>query len=62
MSRKAVGGGRRPRRDKGQRRVVSVAGYPALATDVFVIVTLLAIPDAGRFQEISLWPAAGKER
>jgi len=27
-----------------------------------VVVTLLAIPDAGSFQELSLRPAAGKER
>jgi hypothetical protein len=46
----------------GQRRVVSVAGYPVLVADAGVIVTLLAIPDAGTFQELSLRPTAGKER
>ena len=46
----------------GQRRVVSVGGYPPLAADARVVVTLPAIPDAGSFQEVSLRPAAGKER
>jgi hypothetical protein len=46
----------------GQRRVVSVAAYPTLAADAGVIVTLLAIPDAGNFQEVSLRSAPGKER
>jgi hypothetical protein len=46
----------------GQRWVVSVAGYPTLAADAGVIVTLLAIPDAGSFQELSARLAAGKER
>jgi hypothetical protein len=47
---------------EGQRRVVSVAGYPTLTTDTRVVVTLLAMPDAGSFQELSLRPAGGKER
>ena len=46
----------------GQRRVVSVAGYQTLALDARVVVTLLTIPDAGSVQELSLRPAAGKER
>ena len=46
----------------GVRQRVSVAGYPTLAADARVVVTLLAIPDAGSFQELSLRPAAGKER
>jgi hypothetical protein len=46
----------------GVRQRVSVAGYPTLTADARVTVTLLAIPDAGSFQELSLRPAAGKER
>jgi hypothetical protein len=46
----------------GVRQRVSVAGYPTLAADARVVVTLLAIPDAGSFQELSLRPAGGKER
>jgi hypothetical protein len=46
----------------GVRQRVSVAGYPTLTADARVVVTLLAIPDAGSFQELSLRPAGGKER
>jgi hypothetical protein len=46
----------------GVRQRVSVAGYPTLTADARVVVTLLAIPDAGSFQELNLRPAAGKER
>jgi len=46
----------------GVRQRVSVAGYPTLTADARVIVTLLAVPDAGSFQELSVRPAAGKER
>ena len=45
----------------GARKTVSVAGYPRLEEGARVIVTLLAIPDAGSYQEISLRPAGGKE-
>jgi hypothetical protein len=44
----------------GVRQRVSVAGYPTLAADARVVVTLLAIPDAGSFQELSLRPAGDK--
>jgi hypothetical protein len=46
----------------GQQRVVSVAGYPTLVEGVRVALTLVAIPDAGSYQEVSLRPVAGKER
>jgi len=46
----------------GQRRVVSVAGYPALGAGLAVVVTVLAVPEAGSYQEVSVRPAAGKER
>ncbi len=46
----------------GVRQRVGVAGYPTLTAEARVVVTLLAIPDAGSFQELSLRPAAGKER
>jgi hypothetical protein len=45
----------------GARMTVSVAGYPRLEEGARVIVTLLAIPDAGSYQEISLRPAGGKD-
>jgi hypothetical protein len=45
----------------GARKTVSVAGYPRLEVGASVLVTLLAIPDAGSYQEISLRPAGGKE-
>jgi len=46
----------------GQRRVVSVTGYPALAVGARVVVTLVAIPDAESYQEASLRPSGQKER
>jgi hypothetical protein len=46
----------------GIRQRVSVAGYPTLAADARVVVTLLAIPDAGSFQELSLRPAGEEEQ
>ncbi len=46
----------------GVRQRVSVAGYSTLTAEARVVVTLLAIPDAWSFQELSLRPAAGKER
>jgi hypothetical protein len=46
----------------GARMTVSAAGYPLLEGGARVIVTLLAIPDAGSYQEISLRPAGGKDR
>jgi hypothetical protein len=46
----------------GVRQRVSVAGYPTLTADARAVVMLLAIPDAGSFQELSLRPAGGKER
>jgi hypothetical protein len=45
----------------GARKTVSVAGYPRLEEGARVIVTLVAIPDAGSYQEISLRPAGGKD-
>jgi hypothetical protein len=45
----------------GARMTVSVAGYPPLDEGARVIVTLLAIPDAESYQEISLRPAGGKD-
>jgi hypothetical protein len=44
----------------GARRVVSVAGYPRLQEGAQVVVTLVAIPDVGSYQEVSLRPAGGK--
>lgn len=44
----------------GARRVVSVAGYPRLQEGAPVVVTLVAIPDVGSYQEVSLRPADGK--
>jgi len=46
----------------GVRQQVSVAGYPTLNAEARVVATLLAIPDSGSFQELSLGTAAGKER
>jgi hypothetical protein len=45
----------------GVRKTVSVAGYPRLEEGARVIVTLIAIPDVGSYQEISQRPAGGKE-
>jgi hypothetical protein len=45
----------------GARKAERVAGYPRLEEGARVVVTLLAIPDAGSYQEISLRPAGGKE-
>lgn len=47
---------------RGQWKAVSVAGYPTLAIGVSVGVTLIAVPDAGSYQEVSLRLLAGKER
>ena len=44
----------------GARRVVSVAGYPRLQEGAQVVVTLVAIPEVGSYQEVSLRPTGGK--
>jgi hypothetical protein len=44
----------------GVRTTVSVAGYPRLAVGASVVVTLVAIPAVGSFQEVSLRPASAK--
>jgi hypothetical protein len=46
----------------GVHQVVSVAGYPRLEEGAPVVVTLVAIPDAKSYQEISLHVAGRKER
>jgi hypothetical protein len=46
----------------GVRQCVRVAGYLRLEDRTWLVVTLLAIPDAGSFQELSLRPAVRKER
>lgn len=47
---------------QGARRMVPVSGYPALVRGARVTLTLVAIPDAGSFQEVSLRAVAEQER
>jgi hypothetical protein len=42
------------------RRTVRVAGYPRLDEGAQVLVTLVAIPDVGSYQEVRLQPVDGK--
>jgi hypothetical protein len=44
----------------GATRAVSVAGYPRLAPGMKVQVTLVAVPEAESYQEVSLTALAGK--
>jgi hypothetical protein len=39
----------------------SVAGYSRLEVGASVLAALISIPEAGRCQEISLWPASARE-